>query len=133
MGHNAPIRTPLGAIVLLALLRWRRPEARLLLAMACVPQVLLFADQLPLALVARSRREMFFYVAWSLTAWQAWALWAMHKPYYLEHAAPYVLFGCYLPALLLIVRRSNEGALPAWMERFLVRLLACVSPGRVLK
>lgn len=57
--HLAPIATPLGPLLALALLRWRRPEARLLLAMACVPQLLFFYDQLPLCLAARNRREHF--------------------------------------------------------------------------
>jgi hypothetical protein len=59
-GHPAPILAVHGAglVLLLAALRWRTPEGRLLLVSACVPQLLLFADQLPLWLVARTRREM---------------------------------------------------------------------------
>ena len=37
VGHPPPILTPIGPLLLLALLKWRRPETRLLLAMACVP------------------------------------------------------------------------------------------------
>ncbi len=68
-GHPIPILVPGGALALLALLRWRRPEARLLVAMACVPQLMYFADQLPLWLVAKTRRESILLSATSLVAW----------------------------------------------------------------
>ncbi|HEX7940652.1 MAG TPA: hypothetical protein VF488_02570, partial [Gemmatimonadaceae bacterium] len=55
--HPPPVMTPLGAVMLLALLRWRRPEARLVAAMACVPQLLFWSDQLPLLLVPRNLRQ----------------------------------------------------------------------------
>jgi hypothetical protein len=43
--------------LLIALLRWRRPEARVLAALACVPQTMRFIDQLPLLAVAQSFRQ----------------------------------------------------------------------------
>lgn len=55
--HGAPFRTSLGAVGLLALLRWRRPEARLLLVMTAIPHGLSFYDEIPLWLVANTRRE----------------------------------------------------------------------------
>jgi len=42
-----------GPLILLALLKWRRPEARLLAALACVPQSMFFYEALPLFLVVR--------------------------------------------------------------------------------
>ena len=48
---RALVRHPAGPLVLLALLRWRRPEARLLVALACVPHSTLFYEALPLLLV----------------------------------------------------------------------------------
>lgn len=56
-GHPAPAFTAAGCALLLALLRWRQPEARLLVVLACGPQLLFFADQLAVGLVARTRRE----------------------------------------------------------------------------
>ena len=47
----APITYPGGSLVLLALSRWRRPEARLLVALACVPHTTLLYEVLPLFLV----------------------------------------------------------------------------------
>ena len=46
-----------GALVLLALLKWRRPEARLLAATACVPHTLLPDETLPLFLVPQTWLE----------------------------------------------------------------------------
>src|SRR4029078_6587043 len=40
-----------GPLILLALIRWRRPEARLIAALACVPQTTLLYEAVPLFLV----------------------------------------------------------------------------------
>ena len=56
--YAIPLGTRLGCVVVLAVFRWRRPEARLLLFMACVPQLGFFYDQLVLLLVATTRVEL---------------------------------------------------------------------------
>ena len=117
LGHPAPIAAPLGWILALAVLRWRQPEARLLLAMACVPQLLFFADQVPLFLVARTRREAWFY---TLAGLVVGAIWVARQ--FMRHAAvaltgPDAMLGCYLPALWIVLRRPNEGDVPEWLER----------------
>ena len=56
-GHPPPLLTLAGAVLLAAALRWRREDARVVLGMAAVPQLPMFADQLPLLLVARTRVE----------------------------------------------------------------------------
>ncbi|HEU6450987.1 MAG TPA: hypothetical protein VFT57_06175, partial [Gemmatimonadaceae bacterium] len=117
VGHSPPILTPAGAVVLLALLRWRRPEARLLLAMACVPQLLFFADQLPLFLIPRTRREMNALVLISATTFFVWYLRWGSNPAYVLAAAPYVLWGTYLPCVVMVLRRPNAGDVPEWIER----------------
>ena len=106
----------------MALLRWRRPEARLVAAMACVPQLMYFADQLPLWLVARTRRETMVLSAVSATAWVASLLvniQADRQPAF--SSVPYVLAGVYLPVLVMVLRRPNEGPLPEWVERALAK------------
>jgi hypothetical protein len=56
--HFVPmIFHPGGALLLLALIRWRRPEARMLALMALIPQTGAAYDALPLALVPSNRRE----------------------------------------------------------------------------
>lgn len=119
--HSAPIFLPGGALLLLAAARWRRPEARLLIAMACVPQLMYFADQLPLWMIPRARRESMVLSAVSMLAWAA-ALIAATKagrqpPFSSEL---FVLAGVYLPALIMVLRRPNEGDVPATIERLLV-------------
>jgi hypothetical protein len=56
--HRIPLAVlPFGPLIGLAALRWRHPDARRVLALACVPQVMLFYDQLPLILLARTFRQ----------------------------------------------------------------------------
>jgi hypothetical protein len=107
-GHGPPILRPGGVVLALALLRWRRADARLLLAFACVPQLLFFADQLPLLLIARERREAAFLLA---AGWLAALLWYVRDAGHeaaVWFAEPYVALGVYLPALYLVLRRPNE-------------------------
>ena len=120
--HPAPIMTPLGWPLALAILRWRQREARLLLAMACVPQLLFFADQLPLVLSARTRRELVFLTLSSCVVGGMW--WYRHflRPGAPNMAPPYVMLGCYLPALWIVLRRPNDGAVPIALQHLVDRL-----------
>jgi hypothetical protein len=115
--HFVPVATAWGWPLLLALLRWRRPEARLLLALACVPQMPLFYDQVALALVGRTRIEIAGFVGVNLVAWVLWlnalADWTAESQ---RAALPYFVAGTYLPALLLVLLKPNEGSAPPWLE-----------------
>lgn len=120
--HAVPLLSPWGGpLVALALLRWRRPEARLLAALACVPQFPWFYDQLLLWLVPRTRRES---LALSVLSAVAFALWLLRlapgtpATTAVQDAWPYVLTLLYLPCLVMVLRRPNEGAVPvapAWL------------------
>lgn len=101
--HPAPVATTFGPLLLLALLRWRRPGARVLLVMACVPQLLFFADQLPLWLVARSRRAACWLTLSSLAAFAGWYAALRAGDLYVLSAAPWVMSLIYLPALILVL------------------------------
>jgi hypothetical protein len=46
-----------GPLILIALIQWRQPEARLLVALACVPQTPSFYEALPLFLISRTWTE----------------------------------------------------------------------------
>ena len=120
--HPIPILLPGGFLALLALVRWRRPEARLLVAMACVPQLMYFADQLPLWLVAKTRRESMALSVISVAAWVI-ALQSLNRP---GGQPPFesnslVLLGVYAPALIMVLRRDNAGPLPQFIERGIAR------------
>lgn len=102
--HPAPLLLGAGPLLLLAALRWRTAEGRLLLAMAVMPQKLFFYDQLPLALLARSFRESLAFAAVTGVSSIVWALTTTDLDRE-RIAIPYVLATVYLPALLLVLRR----------------------------
>ena len=127
--YVAPIARSAGPLLLLALLRWRRPEARLLLGLALVPQTPLLYETVPLFLVARTRPQLMVLVALSFTAFlptrfdsyeslQAWY----------DRSGEAILWCLYLPCLALVLRRRNEGAVPAWVEARLPRALQVARP-----
>jgi hypothetical protein len=109
--HPPAIMTPGGWILALALLRWRQREARLLLAFACVPQLLFFADQLPLFLVARNRREAVLYTLSGIVVGCIWASRHFMRYAAVQLTGPYVMLACYLPALWIVLRRPNTSLL----------------------
>ena len=113
---RAPLTHPFGALVLLAASRWRRPEARLLLVMAAVPQNAAVYEVLPLFAIPRGRREHMLLAALSLVVLME----QMGVLFDYDRRVPIVL--CYLPALLMVLGRPNEGRVPAWVERLAARL-----------
>lgn len=121
---SPPIGYPGGPLVLLALLRWRRPESRLLVAMACIPHTTLLYEDLPLFLIPSSWRQSILLASLTWVA-QAVNVWLGPYPALTERtktAATVSMALCYLPCLLMVLRRPNEGILPAWLERCLAWL-----------
>src|SRR5205814_9814470 len=101
--HPAPILVPGGAAAFLGLLRWRRPEARLLVAMACVPQLMYFADQLPLWLITQPRRVSIVLSATSMIAWAGSLVTGIGFGRFPAFcSSPFVLAGVYLSALIIL-------------------------------
>jgi hypothetical protein len=125
---TVPFRSPLsfwgGPLALLCLLRWRRPEARLVAALACVPQTLVWYEAVPLLLVPRTFWQSVAVVALSYIGY-AWV--RLHLPPGHHDGQSYQLVGqamiwsLYLPCTLIVLRRSNAGELPAWLERRIAR------------
>jgi hypothetical protein len=115
--HAIPVLQPGGVLLLLGLLRWRHPEARLLLALACVPQTIGVYDTLPLFLIAQTRWEGYGLAVMSYLAafGQAWLYPRLPHMTLEENLAqrwPVVLVCLYLPALLLVLRRRESQAAP---------------------
>ena len=117
--HPTPLTMPFGVVLLLALARWRRPEARLIVVLACVPQLLFWSDQLPLLLVPRTLRQSLWCCAISSASVAAAALATAHgstgslasgpiSDALVRHAPVPVMLGMYLPALVLVLRRPND-------------------------
>lgn len=116
----APVQRRFGFLLLLLLLKWRRPEARWLLALSLVPQAPSFYDQLLLFVVCTTFREslvlaastvvLFFFVGFNTP-----------QPDYLSWGRVVgsgTVWFCYLPALVMVLRRPNEGVVPNFVARF---------------
>jgi hypothetical protein len=116
--HFSPLRTPGGFVMLLALLRWRRPEARLLAVMAVVPQSPFVYEALPLFLIARNRFETYTLVIGSDLALAVYALTDRTdvSGFFAANSLA-MLVTMYIPALILVLRRANDGSVPQWLER----------------
>ncbi|HYN80354.1 MAG TPA: hypothetical protein VES88_02555 [Gemmatimonadaceae bacterium] len=121
---DPPITRFGGFLVLLALLRWRRPEAWLIVALACMPQAWGWYNTLPLFTIPATWRES---VAMAVVATAgAWIAGSSLHPV-ASLAALYdwigmlIVFSVYLPATVLVLRRPNSGPSPAWLRLLVQR------------
>jgi len=108
---TAPVTRAGGPLILLALLRWRRPEARLLAALACVPQTPAFYEALPVLLVAGGLGELVVLVLLSDASYLVSLVLAPDSTSVAESALLYgrlINVFYYLPALVVVLRRRNE-------------------------
>jgi hypothetical protein len=104
-----PVLRPFGFVLLLAALRWRTPEGRLILTIAFIPQSTLPYELVSLALIPINRLEMGIYVLGS------WISVAAAGGLHLSHSMaewtatgwPVTLCAVYLPMLYLVVRRQS--------------------------
>jgi hypothetical protein len=114
----SPIRTGLGPLLLLAVIRWRRAEARLLLAMACVPQALFFYDQLILGLIPRTFRQSLIFSLATFACLLAWFHQLKPGDLYVQKAIPYAM-AVYFVALVMVLLPAPKPAAarpPAGLE-----------------
>lgn len=109
-GHmSIPVLKPGGFVALFALLRWKRPEARLIAFFACVPQTGAWYELVPLFLVCLSFRQSLLLAL----------LTTLPIIYEIMFASPngvvevwpkdfqLVLFA-YLPCVVMVLLRKNE-------------------------
>jgi hypothetical protein len=117
--HQAPALTFWGGpVVLLALLKWRRPEARLLVAMSCVPLTANLYEAVPLFLIVSSVKEgallallcgaVFFGAQASQTH--------LERGMYLHLVQQWMVLLIYIPCTVMVLRRPNEGELPSLLN-----------------
>lgn len=122
----APVTRFGGPLVLLALLRWRRPEARLLVALACVPQTTLMYEALPLFVIPRTWKESAFLAILCHAAFAIQG--SLASPAILADAGAFARYVgsvgdvivalVYLPCLLLVLRHGDVGTRwPRWLGR----------------
>lgn len=108
---------PMGPLLLLALLRWRRPEARLLTAMALVPHTIVMYASVPLFLVPKTRMETVLLVLLADVAFGISHFFLAPKhldPVSLAKtvrmSGQLILALLYVPSLIMVLRRPNEVA-----------------------
>jgi hypothetical protein len=111
--YGSPLMQLGGPLMLLAVMRWRRPEARLLLVMALIPQSLLFYDQLPLILIPKSRNESMLlviagFVGYMVSSWLIKP--GMTTAQVSQIYGPAIILSLFLPCLAMVLRRSNPEA-----------------------
>jgi hypothetical protein len=114
--HIRPlVLRPGGFLMLLALCRWRDPDARLLLALALVPVSGLFYDILPAVLVARTRVQAMMLMLFTLVGWQALRLPGFGfetLPQQMWYNGMVVLWFGLIPPLVLVLLRAE------WLARW---------------
>ena len=117
-GLMPPVLRPFGVLLLLAALRWRTPEGRLILAIAFIPQSTLPYELVPLALIPANRIEMGLFVVGSWIAVAA-AEWLNVSGSMIEWRATgwlVTLCAVYLPMLYLVLSRQarqTSGSAPS--------------------
>jgi hypothetical protein len=113
--HFRPlILRPGGVIMLMALLRWWDPDARLLLTLALVPQTGLFYDALPACLVARTRMQSAV-IALCTQIVGVYAT-SLRAPDFVDASwktGTLVLWGALVPPLVVVLRRGVRRTGPA--------------------
>jgi hypothetical protein len=117
--YSAPVLLPGGFLALLAITRWRRPEARLLVALACVPQSLYLYDTVPLALVPRGLRQSAVFTVLSYVVLMYLIRgrpWTSYPAMAVAGGQMYTLL-LYVPLTLMVLLRPNEGDIPSWLDR----------------
>jgi hypothetical protein len=105
----APIMRAGGPLVLLALLKWKRADARLLLGLACVPHTTVPYETIPLFLIPQTWLQAS--LLWALALLAYVGQW-MTGPYlsqtaYWASGAQWIIALLYLPCLGMILCRPN--------------------------
>jgi hypothetical protein len=113
LGTASQVAPPLlrfgGIAILAALLRWRRPEARMIIALACVPQTGSWYEILPLFLIPASANEMMVLCGISSLGYllQDSIMTATNETEFNAQVGSMMVGLAYLPAVLMVLRRPN--------------------------
>ncbi len=104
-----PMLLPGGFVLVLAALRWRRPEARLLLVLAATPHTPSLYDLLLLFFACFSLRETMVLAILTHALFWGFVIWGSGATFdlYMLHLGQASIFVVYLPVLLMILRRPN--------------------------
>ena len=104
--YKAPVQRVGGVLLLLAMLRWRRPEARMLSVLALLPHTTGVYEQLPLFLIPQT--GMAFALLFGLSYLAALLVYTQNTfgpsvAGTLDAQWPYFLVLVYLPALIMVL------------------------------
>lgn len=104
-----PVLLPGGPLLVAALWQWRLPEARLLIALACVPQTTHAYEAVPLFLIPRSHREGACLWGGALVAKLSWNFGRPYTDHAIGAAAmgQWMIWCLYLPCLIMVLRRRT--------------------------
>jgi hypothetical protein len=116
---KAPVQRVGGALLLLALLRWRRPEARMLGVLSLIPHTTGLYELLPLLLIPRTKRAFaglmaLSYLAAVLVYTQNTFVHTLAET--LDKQWPYFLVLVYLPALVMVLWPESRSITKPPME-----------------
>ena len=137
--HTVPaVVLPFGPLLGAAWLARHRPEGRLVMTMALIPQRMLFYDQLLLLLAARTARQRLLLAYCSWLAYGGWIHFTAARTIVSvdDAVAPWVIAGCYLPALAVLLwdrwkAVDESGPVPVSRHRQVIakswKLLVCCS------
>jgi hypothetical protein len=105
----APILLPGGFVLLLAVLRWRRPDARLLLALSVVPHTPSLYDLVLLFFACRTLRETIVLATLTHALYWGIVVFASFPNFdaYAVGLGKAAIFVVYLPVLVMILLRPN--------------------------
>ena len=109
--HKSPLVYWPTAFLLVALLRWRSADARLLLILAIVPRYVFFYDELMLFLISRRWRESLFLAGMSLIGLAGWYVSVpdrLDDEMLMSLSHPWVFWFLHMPALALIFWHWRE-------------------------
>jgi hypothetical protein len=103
---------PAGPVLLLATLKWKRPDARLLLCLALIPHTPSVYDLLLLFFVSRTLRESLVLALLTQVLYWSIVLFGSFNTFdaYAEGLGRAAVFIVYLPALIAILFRPNSDA-----------------------
>ena len=113
--YRGPATTLMGSFLLLGLLRWRRREGRLFVAMSLIPQLPVFYDSLILWLIPST---LWRSVTLTAASWVGYLAWYPHhtSPVQNEIAFPWLVFTIYAPALVLLLLLPSREPSPPQAE-----------------
>jgi hypothetical protein len=107
---DSPILRGGGFLILLALLRWRRPETRLILALALVPQVGSWYTAVPLFMIPKNSRETMVLAMLTSLAWllQESLITATNEAELNAQVGSLIVAFAFLPCVWMILQRPHR-------------------------